>query len=70
MTTPVIIGGYFMIIILSALAIKMKDKKKTRKCEHSNKYTNVIEATLGCETTVQVCLDCNEVLTEPKTDCR
>lgn len=39
-------------------------------CLHPNQITEVISCVCNCETTVQVCLDCNEVLTEPKTDCR
>ena len=39
-------------------------------CLHPNQITEVVSCVCYCETTVQVCLDCNEVLTEPKTDCR
>lgn len=39
-------------------------------CLHPNQITEVVSCVCNCETTVQVCLDCDKVLTEPKTDCR
>ncbi len=38
-------------------------------CKHTNKLTQVISTAGTCETTLEVCADCNEQLTEPKTDC-
>jgi hypothetical protein len=38
-------------------------------CPHMIATTQVIKSIVTCETTVEVCEDCGEVLTEPKTDC-
>ena len=38
-------------------------------CEHSITYLKVIESIVTCETTVEVCENCGEILTEPKTYC-
>lgn len=39
------------------------------ECKHPNRLTQVIESSATCETTIEVCADCNQPLTEPKTDC-
>lgn len=44
--------------------------KIKRNCKHLNIKTVVTNVTWTCETTVQACIDCSKVLTEPKTDCR
>ena len=38
-------------------------------CKHPNRLTQVLESSATCETTIEVCADCDEQLTEPKTDC-
>jgi len=42
----------------------------TEQCKHPNRLTRVVESSGTCETTIEVCADCNEPLTEPLTDCR
>lgn len=55
---------------LECFCIKQYENKKiTEDCLHKNRRTKVLDATCGCEKTVVVCSDCNEVLTEPKTEC-
>ncbi len=44
--------------------------KITEECKHPNTLTQVLESFATCETTIEVCADCNEPLTEPKTECR
>jgi hypothetical protein len=39
-------------------------------CKHPNQLTRVLESSGTCETTIVVCADCDEFLTESKTDCR
>ncbi len=39
------------------------------ECKHPDKLTRVVDSVGGCETTVEVCADCNKVLTKPKTEC-
>lgn len=39
-------------------------------CKHPVTLTRVLSTTTTCETTIEVCADCDEPLTEPKTDCR
>ena len=51
---------------LFALAISFTIKEE---CKHPNRLTQVIESSATCETTIEVCADCNQPLTEPKTDC-
>lgn len=46
------------------------DHSITEICKHPNTAIVVVKAVLNCETTVTECLDCNEILTEPRTDCR
>lgn len=38
-------------------------------CPHLISKIKVLEAYATCETTIEVCADCNKPLTEPKTDC-
>ncbi|WP_329804383.1 hypothetical protein [Flavobacterium facile] len=40
-----------------------------KECNHLNKLTRVLEASGTCETTIKVCADCDEPLSEPKTEC-
>lgn len=38
-------------------------------CPHHISKMKVISSIVTCETTVEVCEDCGQVLTEPKTEC-
>lgn len=40
------------------------------ECKHPNRAIRILESSTTCETTIEVCLDCYQELTEPKTDCR
>ena len=39
------------------------------ECKHPNRLTQALNTFATCETTIEVCADCNQPLTEPKTDC-
>lgn len=39
-------------------------------CDHHSTSIVVLEASINCETTVIKCDLCNEIITEPKTECR
>lgn len=41
----------------------------TEVCQHKITCLRVVSATVTCETTVEVCMQCEEVVSEPKTDC-
>jgi hypothetical protein len=41
----------------------------TEVCPHDIAETRVIETIVTCETTVLVCTECGEQLSEPKTEC-
>jgi hypothetical protein len=41
----------------------------SEECKHTNQLTRVLEASGTCETTIEICADCGEPLSEPKTDC-
>lgn len=43
--------------------------KITEVCKHPSRLTQVLESSVTCEITIEVCADCNQPLTEPKTDC-
>ena len=47
----------------------MSDYSITEVCPHEITYLKVIESIATCETTVEVCEQCGEIVTEPKTDC-
>ena len=47
----------------------MDQYKITEECKHPTRLTQVLESSATCETTIEVCADCNQQLTEPKTDC-
>jgi hypothetical protein len=66
---PVI--GIFSVYMLSKyLAYRAtKEPFKRVQCLHQNRYTKIVEVAATCETTVEVCNDCGETLTEPKTEC-
>lgn len=42
----------------------------TEVCSHDIAETKVISVVGTCETTVLVCTECKEQITEPKTECR
>jgi hypothetical protein len=42
----------------------------TEVCSHDITETKVISVVGTCETTVLVCTECKEQITEPKTECR
>jgi hypothetical protein len=42
----------------------------TEVCPHDIAEIKVISTVGACETTVLVCTECKEQITEPKTDCR
>lgn len=45
--------------------------KKQSQCQHKGeKLIKLLDFNVNCETTVEVCADCNKELTKPKTDCR
>jgi hypothetical protein len=52
------------------LFTKATSYKITEVCKHPNRLTQVLDSSATCETTIEVCADCNQPLTEPKTDCR
>lgn len=39
-------------------------------CPHLISEIQVIETSTTCEKTIEVCTDCKQKLTEPKTECR
>lgn len=39
-------------------------------CPHLISKIKVLESSATCETTIEVCADCNQPLTESKTECR
>ena len=41
----------------------------TEECAHPDTYLRVLDAVVGCETTVVECMHCGKELTEPKTEC-
>ena len=41
----------------------------TEVCHHPNRALLVLHNACTCETTVEVCVDCNKHLSERKTDC-
>ena len=41
----------------------------TEICPHDIAEIRVIESVVTCETTVLVCTECGEYLSEPKTEC-
>lgn len=41
----------------------------TEECKHPERLTQVLCSAGTCETTVEVCADCREKVSEPKTDC-
>lgn len=41
----------------------------TEVCSHDIAETRVITAVCGCETTAEFCIECQEQLTQPKTEC-
>lgn len=38
-------------------------------CDHLETFLKVIGSAATCETTLIVCTDCGEILSNPKTDC-
>lgn len=51
---------------LFALANSFSVKEE---CKHPNRLTQTLNTFATCETTIEVCADCNQKLTEPKTEC-
>jgi hypothetical protein len=47
----------------------MEEYSINEVCPHDIAETRVIESVATCETTVLVCIECGEYLTEPKTEC-
>ena len=48
---------------------KLIHRISKEECKHITKVTEVLNSSATCETTIEVCADCNKRLTEPKTDC-
>ena len=46
------------------------DHSITEICLHPHTAILVTNTAATCETTVEVCLDCDKHLTKPETDCR
>lgn len=53
----------------SIKTLKMEKYSITEVCPHDIAEIRVLEAACGCETTVEVCTECGEQLSEPKTEC-
>lgn len=49
--------------------VKMETYSITEVCPHDIAEIRVIESVATCETTVLVCIECGEQLTQPKTEC-
>jgi hypothetical protein len=49
--------------------LQMEKYSITEECPHDIAETRVIESVATCETTVLVCTQCGEQLTQPKTEC-
>lgn len=47
-----------------------KNQSITENCKHPNIITEVLQTVVNCETTIDVCADCDKRLSEPKTECR
>jgi len=45
------------------------DMEKQENCSHSMTKIKVVTAVCGCETTVIICVECNQELSKPKTEC-
>lgn len=62
----------FFVYLLNRYLYKkaLKEPFSRVKCLHQNRYLKVFDIVATCETTIEVCEDCGEKLTEPKTDCR
>lgn len=43
--------------------------KNPEQCKHTDTLTQLLESSATCETTIEVCADCGEPVSEPKTDC-
>lgn len=52
--------------------LEASEKKYSIKetCKHPNILLRVLEISGTCETIIEVCADCDEPLSEPKTECR
>ena len=66
-----IIGIVFLLVgIMPSFFVSKPNYSIKEECRHPNRITRVLEYCVNCETTVEVCADCDKFLTEPKTDCR
>jgi ABC-type antimicrobial peptide transport system permease subunit len=61
-----LIGFFFVFILIAAVEAGYSI---TEVCPHDVAYTKVISTACGCETTAEICEDCGEQLTDPKTNC-
>lgn len=65
-----VIGIFAVYLLAKYIAYQAAKESFARvECLHQNRYTKMVEAVVTCETTVEVCEDCGETLTEPKTEC-
>ncbi len=49
--------------------LRLNDYSVTEVCNHPERLTQVLCSAGTCETTVEVCADCREKVSEPKTEC-
>lgn len=71
-----IVLGLIFIIMQVGLTIflfilgKMVRQKKGITCPHDCRVTRTLSSYINCETTAEFCKNCNQQLTQPKTECR